>query len=204
MTDAAARQRIRAGLAPRLASEASTRHPGWGPSAWLGVGAAVVGVGAVAVWLMSAATTNERHAVATMREPVATMREPVATPPTLEATPPASAAPPSAEAPRPAPSLEVSRPTPAPARSVDPAEELQLVRAMQQALRSGNPGQALTLAADHARRFPRGTLVEEREGVRAVARCRLAAPDARLAILSAFTERFATSPYAARVKAACQ
>jgi hypothetical protein len=71
-------------------------------------------------------------------------------------------------------------------------------------LRAGNPSQALALSADHTRRFPRGTLVEEREGVRAVARCQLAAPDARAPLLAAFTQRFATSPYAARVKAACQ
>jgi hypothetical protein len=86
----------------------------------------------------------------------------------------------------------------------DPTEELTLVRGMQQALRSGNPSRALALAADHARRFPRGTLLEEREGVRAVARCQTAAPAARPALLEAFAQRFAGSPYAARVKAACQ
>jgi hypothetical protein len=75
---------------------------------------------------------------------------------------------------------------------------------MQQALRGGNPGRALALATEHGRRFPRGALVEEREGVRAVASCQLATPQARLQILSSFLQRFATSPYVGRVKAACQ
>jgi hypothetical protein len=75
---------------------------------------------------------------------------------------------------------------------------------MQQALRAGNPGQALSLAAEHARRFPRGALSEEREGARAVARCQLAKPGARPAILRAFSHGFDQSPYMARVKAACQ
>jgi len=75
---------------------------------------------------------------------------------------------------------------------------------MQQALRSGDAGRALTLASEHARRFPRGTLAEEREGVRAVAQCQLAAPSARSTLLETFARRYPSSPYAARVKAACQ
>jgi hypothetical protein len=75
---------------------------------------------------------------------------------------------------------------------------------MQQALLAGDPRRALVLAADHTRRFPRGNLSEEREGVRAVARCQLATPEVRPQILSSFIQHFATSPYAARVKAACQ
>lgn len=198
--DAAARERIRAGLAPRLVSSGSTARSSSTPRAWLGVGAAVLGVGALAIWLSSAPPSKDAGALATA---------PVSASPTLEATLPARPAPlsaalPSAEAFRTAPSLAPSKPIASSTHSVDPAEELQLVRAMQQALRSGNPSQALTLAADHVRRFPRGALAEEREGVRAVARCQLAAPDARLPILNAFTQRFATSPYAPRVKAACQ
>jgi hypothetical protein len=200
--DAAARERIRAGLAPRLTSSLSTARSAWSPSAWLGVGAAVLGVGAVAVWLSSAPPSRDAHALTTTPAPVTAS-------PALEAAPAAAPAPisapsPSAEALPPAPSLPASKPIASSPRSVDPAEELRLVRAMQQALRSGNPSQALALAADHVRRFPRGALAEEREGVRAVARCQLAAPDARAPILNAVTQRFASSPYGARVKAACQ
>jgi hypothetical protein len=75
---------------------------------------------------------------------------------------------------------------------------------MQQALRAGNAGRALSLAGEHARRFPRGALIEEREGVRAVAQCKLAPPDGRATIAESFLRRFGSSPYAARVKAACQ
>jgi hypothetical protein len=118
--------------------------------------------------------------------------------------PAVSASTPVAERVRPAPSLASSKPTVSSAPAANPVEELPLVRAMQQALRAGNASQALALAADHTRRFPRGSLIEEREGVRAVARCQLAAPDARAPIFAAFTRHFSTSPYTARVKAACQ
>jgi hypothetical protein len=200
--DAAARERIRAALTPRLASGESTARPGSTASAWLAVGAAVLGVAAVAVWLGSAPPTKNAREPATTPAPVSTSLAPEATPPAAPA--PVSAPSPSTEALRPAPSLAANRPAASSTRSVDPADELLLVRSMQQALRSGSPSQALALAADHARRFPGSTLAEEREGVRAVARCRLAAPGARLSILNAFTEHFASSPYVARVKAACQ
>ena len=192
--DAEARERIHAGIAPRLAGGA----PSSGASlrAKVGVGVAVVGVCAAALWFM-------RPPVATVTLPIAP-RVSVPVAPVVEVTPPAPSevvTAPSAAA-KPAP--ETNKLTPALARSANPAEELSIVRAMQQALRAGNPSQALALAADHARRFPRGTLLEEREGVRAVAQCQLVAPGARAAVLDAFTRRFSTSPYAARVKAACQ
>jgi hypothetical protein len=74
---------------------------------------------------------------------------------------------------------------------------------MQLALRSGNPARALAVANEHARRFPSGTLSQEREGARAIARCQLAEPAARASMQSAFEARYPGSPYAARVKAAC-
>ena len=198
---AGARERIRAGLVPRLASGTAASRPAWGARAWLGAGLAVLGVCGVALWLTS--TTPAKDVSAPVVAPAPASPSLVAAP--LTSTPePVSAAAPAAEAVQPAASLASSKPTASSTGSVSPADELPLVRAMQQALRAGNPSQALALAADHTRRFPRGTLVEEREGVRAVARCQLATTDARTPILAAFTQRFATSPYAARVKAACQ
>jgi hypothetical protein len=190
--DSKARERIHAGIAPRLAAGAPR---GSSSRAKFGVGLALLGVGAAALWFMRAPAANVTLPIAPR------VSLPVA--PVVEVMPPTAAVvtAPSAAA-KPAP--EASRPTPALPRSANPAEELSLVRAMQQALRAGNPSQALALAADHARRFPRGTLLEEREGVRAVAQCQLAAPGARAAVLDSFTRHFATSPYAARVKAACQ
>lgn len=203
---AGARERIRAGLAPRLAAGAGARRS-WGWRAWLGVGVALLGVGAVAVGLRgpepvpSVVAAAPPSALSAPSPP-----EPVASPLTVAT----AVAPLATPAPAPAPSAvaaapaKVSPPARSAEASADPAEELALVRSMQQALRSGNASQALTLAGEHARRFPRGTLVEEREGVRAIAQCQLAAPTARAQVLAAFSQRFASSPYAARVKAACQ
>ena len=74
------------------------------------------------------------------------------------------------------PSLPLdSQPSPAPtpsrrARSANPREsyaaELQLLNRSQAAFARGNLSGALVLLAEHARRFPRGRLAEEREAVR--------------------------------------
>lgn len=89
------------------------------------------------------------------------------------------------------------------APAAEQADELALVSSMQLALRSGNASQVLALAGEHAQRFPQGALVQEREGARAIARCQLAEPAKRGAILSAFERVYSGSPYAARVRAAC-
>jgi type IV secretory pathway VirB10-like protein len=206
--DAAARERIRSSLALRLAASAAAKQPASAQRVRLGLGVAALGVCAAAFWLTRAphgkdlTPTAAPTAVAT---PAAPAIESVGSPPLApppEAAPAALVAPP-LTSPKPAP-LAASNAAPSSTHGTDPAEELPLVRAMQQASRSGNTSQALALAADHARRFPRGVFVEERESVRAVAQCQLAAPGARGAVLAAFAQRFATSPYAARVKAACQ
>ena len=54
-------------------------------------------------------------------------------------------------------------PSPTPVHS-DPEAELRLIREAQAALGS-NPARALSLAAEHARDFPRGVLSQEREVV---------------------------------------
>ena len=206
LADAGARERIRAGLAPRLASSVTATSSVWGQRLRLGFGVAVLGTCGVAFWLMRAPQANVTPTAAPA--PVSTSAVP-AFEPAVSGAPAAQAAP--VEAPpvsaKPTPptsAREASKAAPSSTHGADSAEELTLVRAMQQALRSGNPSEALALAADHARRFPRGMLLEEREGVRAVAQCQLASPAARGAILTAFARHFATSPYGARVKAACQ
>lgn len=209
--DTDARARIRAGVALQLASGttavASTR--GLGKWKWLGIGAAVLGLGAFGLGLSSkpnAAVNAPEAAVPSVIEPAvvqapSAVAAPAAPAPVVESAAPA--APHVSARPQPKAS-EPSKPEPAASTAPDPAEELQLVRAMQQALRSGNPSQALTLAGEHAKRFPSGTLAQEREGVRAIARCQLAKPEARAGVLEQFNQRFGSSPYAARVRAACQ
>lgn len=211
--DSRARLRIRAGLDARLlagegpaASRAAKKH-------WVGVGVAVVGVGAAALWL----STLPRGAVPSAQAPVVarstTPRAAASALPVVTPAPPpsepavAAAPPPSPRATALAPQrAELARPASASSTPAtpDPGEEVGLVRAMQQALRSGDPSRALALAGEHARRFPHGALVEEREGARAVASCQLAEPSARATVGEAFTRRFGASPYAARVKAACR
>jgi hypothetical protein len=165
MPDPGARERIRVGLAPRLASGAPATRRRLGQRAWLGFGVAALGVGAVALWLSSGPRANDVSSPAAtsaaLAPPLPSARAAAEWAPRGEATPaprpaPVSSSPASTHIGRPTPSLETSKPVPSASRGADPAEELTLVRAMQQALRSGNPGQALALAADHARRFPRG------------------------------------------------
>lgn len=204
--DAGARARVRAGIARKLSTSAapttSARH------AWLGAGGvAALALGGIALWLNGAAPPRpiiSSPALAPSAELAPGAPAPAAS---LEVTPPVAPIPcvaaPAAKGPALKPPVASAKP-PSSTPPTDPAEELTLVRSMQQALRAGNASQALTLAAEHARRFPSGALVEEREGVRAIAQCQLAAPEARAALLSAFTRRFGGSPYAARVKAACQ
>ncbi|HKY35550.1 MAG TPA: hypothetical protein VJN18_06420 [Polyangiaceae bacterium] len=215
--DAGARDRIRAALALRLASGTPLARRPWGQLAWLGLGAALLGACGIALWLSGGPQANNVSAPSTtdvllpVKRAVTSKHSvpPAVTPaptaaPELDAAPRAApvGAPPAAPG-VPASAHRASNSTPSSTPDADSAEELTLVRAMQQALRSDNASQALSLAAEHARRFPRGALVEEREGVRAVAQCQLAAPATHAAIFEAFTRRFPSSPYVARVKAAC-
>ena len=206
LPDASARERIRAGLAPRLASSATATSSIWRQRLRLGVGVAVLGACGVAFWLARAPEANVTPTAAPARVSAAAAPAFEPAPSGAPAVPaaPVDAPPTSAKPTPPTPARDASKAAASSTPGADSTEELTLVRAMQQALRSGNPSEALALAADHARRFPRGMLLEEREGVRAVARCQLAAPAARGAILTAFARNFATSPYGARVKAACQ
>ncbi|MBZ0117581.1 MAG: hypothetical protein K8H88_11325, partial [Sandaracinaceae bacterium] len=82
------------------------------------------------------------------------------------------------------------------------AEELDLLRRAQGALRANEIDTALARLDEHERRFPDGQLQAEREAARVVALCRGARPEAR-AQASRFLRERASSPLAARVRAAC-
>ena len=201
MPDPGARDRVRAGVERRLLPGAPTTRRAWARLTWLGVSIGVLGLGAT-LWLRAEPRTASRSAI-----PVLDLAPPpqaTTVAPRLETTAPAAveARPVSAEVASATPSRPLRRP--APSSTHDAPDELGLIRAMQQALRSGDAGRALTLVGEHTRRFPSGTLAEEREGVRAVAQCQLAAPSARATILQTFARRHPSSPYAARVKAVCQ
>lgn len=207
----AARARIRAGLDARLAAGPDAARARATSKAWFGFTAGVIGLGVVGLWLFSAPRTPARGLSATTAGVAVSSSLPLA-----RASAPLASA--DVVSTQPAPPLEATVSLEPAARSQppasrlrgpsgaksEPAEELTLVRAMQAALRAGDASRALALAAEHAQRFPKGTLVEEREGARAIANCQRAEPAARPPILAAFMQGFGASPYAARVKAACQ
>ena len=205
-----ASRRIRAGIDARLAAgpgSAAGQATHW---LWVGVSAAVIGAGVAGLWLTSGAREPAQRAPASsvrVVAPSSVRNLPVPAVSALAelATSAEPAAPSKAGSPvvRSLPASS-ARPSGSGGVAADPAEELTLVRAMQQALRSGDTSRALRLAAEHASRFPKGTLVEERESARAIASCQRGEADVRATILAVFTQRFGASPYAARVKAACQ
>ena len=81
----------------------------------------------------------------------------------------------------------------------DPAEEAKLVASIDAALRAGDSASALRLADEHAKKYPNGVLVEEREGGRAIARCMSGSRSSADAFLAAHPR----SPMRARIVAAC-
>jgi hypothetical protein len=84
----------------------------------------------------------------------------------------------------------------------DPRAELLFVRRIQAAMLDAKPTEALALCAEHERRWPRGTFVQEREGLRAIAACQSDARDAG-ARANAFFASYPRGPLAPRVRAAC-
>lgn len=188
-----ARARIRAALEPRLAAGPAAVSSRAKPFVLIG-GAAVVVAWA---WLSQSGGPA----------PVPAPRAVVTSSPVVASPPATTIARPAVE-PQPSVSVSSLAREKAPPRSVasalDPEAELALIAAMQSALRAGGSAQALSLAEQHARRFPRGALVQEREGVRAVASCRLADSSLRSGLGAAFLSRYPGSPYAARVKDACR
>ena len=81
----------------------------------------------------------------------------------------------------------------------DPAEEAKLVASIDAALRAGDSATALRVADEHAKKYPNGVLVEEREGGRSIARCMSGSRSSADAFLAAHPR----SPMRARIVAAC-
>ena len=98
------------------------------------------------------------------------------------------------------PVVEDHASTPAPTPSdPSPTEGALLLRARQEL--SSDPSGALALTQEHARRFPSGTLVQEREVLAIEALARLGrSPEARRRF-DAFRARFPQSPHVARLSA---
>ena len=84
------------------------------------------------------------------------------------------------------------------------AEEVRLLSSAQRALNEGDPTTALARLAEHGRRFPSGTMAEERDAARALALCRAGRREEAQAAAARFLADRPTSPLAARVRASCE
>lgn len=135
-------------------------------------------------------------------------------------------APPQVEAPPTAFATQVAAPPPVtpsisdpprpPSTNVDPStsspsgpapsgfeSEIALLRESDRALREGTPNAALAKLDEHARRFPHGSLSEERTVSRIVVLCALGRTTEARAAGDAFLAARPSSPHAGRVRASC-
>lgn len=151
---------------------------GGGTVAWLwglaGAGVVAVGISA-AVALAPSPSSPPPPEASPQDSPVPAARPVEASPtPSLPATPRPEAVPPQAEPHDEAPAAKVpSPPKPRPRAEPKPepakntlAAELTLIRRAKELARDGKPEDAAKVLDEHARRFPAGQLVDEREEVR--------------------------------------
>jgi hypothetical protein len=83
-------------------------------------------------------------------------------------------------------------------------DEAALLAEVQGALRSGQGNVALSKLESYDRRFPGGVLRAEADAARVFALCSAGRVDKARAAAARFAQRYASSPAAARVQAACQ
>jgi hypothetical protein len=103
-----------------------------------------------------------------------------------------------------------SAPVNAPPAVADPAppdvsvmDEARLLREADIALQARDFARATLLLDDHARRFPRGVLGEERDAERVLVLCATGQVGAATALAQRFLQEHAESPLAARVRSSC-
>jgi hypothetical protein len=208
---AGSRNRVRARLAASLGVSVFLSTASVAKAAWLTIGAVLVAVsvstaGYVALRRQPNVTVSPAvaPAVAPRSDPVATPEE-VGSPPAAVPDPVVTAAqvpflPPPPRA------VTVARPAKVPdPPAAGPAigEEAALLLSTQAALREDNPGRALALLDEHARRFPRGALAQERDAARVLALCAAGRVDEARSARDAFLAAHPRSPAAARVRHAC-
>jgi hypothetical protein len=110
---------------------------------------------------------------------------------------------PSEPSPVPAPERSVA-PTPEPSKPGDQVrQEVALLSKAQAALSRGRPQEALQFLAEHAQRFPRGALTEERVATRARTLCALGRTQEADLELKRIERLNPTSAYLARARESC-
>lgn len=105
--------------------------------------------------------------------------------------------------PPPAPSAPPVASAPAPTVAEHLAEEIAILRAIDDALRRGDGASALAGVEKHAAQFPAGAMVEEREAARVLAMCALGRRDDAVKLADRFRVRFPRSPASPRLDASC-
>jgi hypothetical protein len=186
-----------AASAPTATSTSTPNAPSKAPLALLPTPAAAPKATPIPISTPTATPTPISTPTATP-DPISTLTAPP-TPPALAAPP----APPSLTLPGTA--LPSTVPVPAPgAPSLSTLErEASLLREADLALKSGDPGRALSLLDEHAATFPRSALEPERSAERVFALCRAGrVNDARNAT-DVFLREHPAGPLTARVKGAC-
>ena len=166
-----------------------------------------VGAKLTALLAIGAAATG---VIVTLRSPPA-VSQPAVKSPRVEAPLVAPAAPPSSEAattPEPeASAVPAHKPTPAPPHSANPgselAEEAALLHQAQTAWRAGQSAQALQLANQHAQRFPRSQLANERDVLRVLSLCKLGQTQAAKQVGARLLSRAKGSPWYQSVAESC-
>lgn len=82
--------------------------------------------------------------------------------------------------------------------------EMRLLSTAHAALRAGHPEQALVQLAQHRQRFPRGELAESRDVATILALCRAGKIETGRAEAARFLKLRPGSPFAGRVRSACE
>lgn len=191
----AERLRLEARLRAQLAAPTKSHAvPTAGAARWLGLGRSLPWVsalllGVAATWLAQRADEPALRPAASVlaaQQPAA-LERPRAVAPVLE---------PEVSAPAPAEKRVIKRA----ARSAAPSPdaELALLRKAQSAL-NGSASSALALAEEHARLYPKGLFIQEREMLRIEAELMLGRRRAALERAHAFSQRFPSSTYKARI-----
>lgn len=216
------REAVAAGEAPlaNLPLEGSLRLVG--PAVKTGLGLKVAAGSAVTLTLLTglAVTTQQRpplEPTAVSAPPTASIVVQTSAQPIASIDPSPTAAPAAAaRSPAPAPLAVAPHPpqpllTPNRASSARPAErtstfeaELALIKRAKSALDSEGAAEALSLLAEHSRRFPAGVFAGEREALRALALCRSGRFAEGLALGRRFIEAHPRSPLVDRVHRECE
>lgn len=166
------RERIEAALHAKLGGQATSVEPATRSTSWHVVTGAAIGVCLFGVVALRVLTTEPHQPTSSLPARPAAVVRPAPAPPPSEPLP---ELPPAAAAPGLAPPHEI-KPTAkaSPSRTQDRlAIEVELLSRATRALRAGNAKAALEALDQHQRRFPRGTLRQERRIAKARALCAL-------------------------------